>query len=166
MYIRDGQEFDIFKFQIIDDIQYPAGWFSDEAARQAAEILPVNQGAQPAVTSTQKVVLTGFTQDTQGGWWAQWGVVDKTPEELAAEKNVPEKVTMRQARLALMQSGKLTNVATAIATLPSPQKETAEIEWEFSSEVFRQRELVVMIGAALQLDERGLDDLFILATTL
>ncbi|MGZ8888062.1 MAG: hypothetical protein ACXW1D_00735 [Halobacteriota archaeon] len=100
---------------------------------------------------------------------------DATQEEIneilareieAAKPIVPQKVTMRQARLALMQSGKLANVAGAIATLPSPQKEAAEIEWEFSSEVERHRELVVMIGMALQLDDQGLDDLFILAAAL
>lgn len=81
-------------------------------------------------------------------------------------KIIPQTVTMRQARLALLQVGKLGNVPSAIDLLPSPQKEIAQIEWEFSSTVERNRPLVQALGPLLELSEEELDDLFILAGTL
>lgn len=79
---------------------------------------------------------------------------------------IPNIVTMRQARLALLQSGLLSQVQTAIDSLPSPQKEAAQIEWDYSSEVHRDKPFVQLLGAALGLSEQQLDDLFLLASTL
>lgn len=100
---------------------------------------------------------------------------DATPEEVAeiearkaaaAVPVVPQSVTMRQARLALLAAGKLAAVEAAIASLPSPQKEAAQIEWEFSSVVDRNRPLVQTLGPALGLSEAELDALFIQAAQL
>lgn len=94
-------------------------------------------------------------------------VFTPNPTEFLPEKPyVPRQVTMRQARLALLSAGKLAAVTAAIATLPSPTKEAVEIEWEYSQTVERERPFVAMLGAALDLDDRKLDDLFILANTL
>lgn len=79
---------------------------------------------------------------------------------------VPSVVTMRQARLALLGAGLLASVDAAIDRLPSPQKEAARIEWEYATEVQRSSGLVPMMGAALGLDEAGLDALFIAAVAL
>lgn len=78
----------------------------------------------------------------------------------------PQAVTMRQARLALLQQGLLPQVQLAIDSLPSPQKEAAQIEWDYSSEVHRDKPFVLTLGAALGLTEVQLDDLFTLASTL
>jgi hypothetical protein len=75
-------------------------------------------------------------------------------------------VTMRQARLALLQQGLLSQVQSAIDALPSPQKEAAQIEWDYSSEVHRDKAFVQTLAAALGLSEQQLDDLFLLASTL
>lgn len=80
--------------------------------------------------------------------------------------SVPSKVTMRQARLALLGANLLASVTTAIEALPSPQKEAAQIEWEYSQEVERNRGLVLSLGTALGLTARQLDDLFTTAATL
>lgn len=79
---------------------------------------------------------------------------------------VPEVVTMRQARLALLQNGMLTQVNDAVANIPGAQGDAARIEWEFSSTVERNRPLVQSLGAALGLTDTQLDDLFRLAATL
>ena len=79
---------------------------------------------------------------------------------------VPQQVTMRQARLALLSAGVLGNVASAIEELDSPHRETAQIEWEFSSTVDRDRPLVTMLGPKLGLTAEQLDQLFITAATL
>lgn len=73
---------------------------------------------------------------------------------------------MRQARLALLQYGMLTQVNTAVANMPGSQGDAARIEWEFSSTVERNRPLVQALGAALDLTDAQLDDLFRLAATL
>lgn len=79
---------------------------------------------------------------------------------------VPQEVTMRQARLALLQVNLLSQVEVAINSMPSPQKETARIEWDHSQTVKRDRALVKTLGPALGLAEAQIDQLFITAATL
>lgn len=79
---------------------------------------------------------------------------------------VPQEVTMRQARLALHAAGKLAAVNAAINALPDPPKTAALIEWEYSSTVRRDSQFVAMLGPALGLDEAGLDALFVAAAKL
>jgi hypothetical protein len=79
---------------------------------------------------------------------------------------VPEVVTMRQARLALLQAGKLADVDAAILALPSPDKETAQISWEYATEVRRDSDLVKQLAPVLGLDDAAIDALFIQAATL
>ena len=102
-------------------------------------------------------------------------VRDATPEELAEiealaaaanQPTVPQEVSMRQARLALLGRGVLGQVDAAIDSLPSPDSEAARIEWDYSSVVARNSPLVTMMGAALGLDEDALDELFITAARL
>jgi hypothetical protein len=79
---------------------------------------------------------------------------------------VPASVAMRQARLALLQAGKLADVDAAIAGLPSPAKAAAQIEWEYATEVKRDSALVTQLAPALNLDAAALDALFTQAATL
>lgn len=79
---------------------------------------------------------------------------------------VPDKVTMRQARLALLGAGLLATVNASVAAMPGATGDAARIEWEFSSEVYRQKTLVLTLGAALGLTSAQLDSLFIKAETL
>jgi hypothetical protein len=79
---------------------------------------------------------------------------------------IPQVVTMRQARLALLGAGLLAQVEAAINALPSPQKEAARIEWEYSQEVHRDREFVSVLGAAMGLNDEQLDALFTTAAGL
>lgn len=99
--------------------------------------------------------------------YLSWVAEGNTPEPYVEPPvPIPSIVSMRQARLALLQSGLLASVDAAIASLPSPQKEAAQIEWEYSQEVHRDKELVGMLAPALGLNESQLDDLFTLASTL
>lgn len=81
-------------------------------------------------------------------------------------QQVPEAVTMRQARLALLNNNLLIQVQPAIDSLPEPDKSKAQIEWEYSSEVQRHNSFVSLISAALGLTNQQLDDLFIEAASL
>ena len=70
---------------------------------------------------------------------------------------VPSSVTMRQARLALLAIGKLGDAAAAIASMPSPDRERALIEWEYATQVERNSPVLLALAPSLGLD---LDDLF------
>lgn len=79
---------------------------------------------------------------------------------------VPSKVTMRQARLALLAAGKLQAVNTAINAMNGAEGAAAQIEWEFSSEVHRNRPLVLSLAPVLGMTNAELDQLFIAASQL
>lgn len=75
-------------------------------------------------------------------------------------------VTMRQARLALLQAGMLNSVNAAIAAIPGPAGDAARIEWDYSNEVQRTQPLVAQLGAVLGMDDAALDALFLVAAAL
>lgn len=79
---------------------------------------------------------------------------------------VPATVTMRQARMALLQDGMLSSVQSAIDSLSGQAGDAARIEWEFSTEVQRARPLVATLQNILGLTSSQVDDLFRLAATL
>jgi len=79
---------------------------------------------------------------------------------------IPQVVTMRQARLALLQQGLLASVQPAIDALDEPHSSTANIEWEYSQVVERNRAIVLMLAQVLELTDDDLDALFTLADTL
>lgn len=93
--------------------------------------------------------------------WLDEGNTPDAPPVVAPPP--PHSVTMRQARLALLEAGKLAAVNAAIAAMPSPQKEAAQIEWEFAATVDRDSPFLQGLAPALQLDEVQLDALFMLA---
>jgi hypothetical protein len=92
--------------------------------------------------------------------------LELAPLAAPAPPAVPQSVTMRQARLALLASGKYAGVDAAIDSLPSPQKEAARIEWDYASDVERNSPTVTMLGTALDLDDGALDALFTTAAGL
>lgn len=93
-----------------------------------------------------------------------WAIVVERP---VAPVRVPQVVTMAQARLALLASGRLADVAAALDALPEPPKTSALIEWEFRDTVHRNRDLVLTIlDGTLGMTNTEIDDLFILAASL
>lgn len=84
----------------------------------------------------------------------------------ASKPLVPQVVSMRQARLALLGAGKLAAVNSAIAAMTGMEGEAARIEWEFSSEVRRVQPLVLALGPTLGLTSAQLDALFVAAAAL
>lgn len=74
---------------------------------------------------------------------------------------VPESITMRQARLELLNVGKLDDVDAALAAIPNEQeRKAAQIEWEYAAIVERQAPLVKALTPALGFNEEEMDDLF------
>lgn len=76
---------------------------------------------------------------------------------------VPPFVSMRQARLALLNAGLLTTVNAAVAAMAGVEGDAARIEWEYATTVERNSPLVVGLGAALSLSNEQLDQLFVAA---
>ena len=113
----------------------------------------------PACDEGQRAVFDGMA-------WGVEAIPQPDPPPAEPTPTVPDVVTMRQARLALLQNGMLTQVNTAVANMPGTAGDAARIEWEFSSTVERNRPLVQSLIGALGLTEAQLDDLFRLAATL
>lgn len=97
------------------------------------------------------------------GWLWDGETLTPPPQEPAP---VPAAVTMRQARLVLLGAGLLDDIDAAINGLPSPQKEAARIEWEYSQEVQRHNGFVSVLAPALGLTAEQTDALFVQAAKL
>ena len=96
-------------------------------------------------------------------------ITDEEAQTIAAASAAPQKitkVTMRQARLALLGAGLLGTVNNAIAAMAGAQGEAARIEWEYSQEVQRDRGLVAALGTQLGMTEAQLDALFATAAAI
>ena len=142
-----------------------------------AEVTPTEvSGVAKDRVSTPRPDYDPMTQNIAWEWveaddaiTETWTVTEKTDEEKAqvlAESRKQVVVTMRQARLALLKQGLLSSVDAAIAGLPEGEKEAAEIQWEYGSEVERLSPLVVGLMPALGMSEGEIDGLFVLAKTL
>ena len=79
---------------------------------------------------------------------------------------IPTEVSMRQARLALFQQGKLSLIQPLIDAMTDPQKTTTQISWDYATIVKRDDDLVKALSAQLGLTDADLDALFTLASTL
>lgn len=97
-----------------------------------------------------------------------WVFVDppEGDDELPPVNGVPQEVSMRQARRALLAAGLIDQVEAAIDALTSPAKEAARIDWEYAQVVRRGDPLVQMLAPALGLAEIDLDNLFTTAAGL
>ena len=85
----------------------------------------------------------------------------------SAEPIIPQSVTRRQARQALLLRGKLALVQPAIDAIPdTTQRALMQIEWDDSQDFVRNRPSVIAIGSAIGYDSTGLDEVFIFASTL
>ena len=101
----------------------------------------------------------------------QWLSEGNTPEPEFTETELlqqiedakPKVVTMRQARLALLQSELLTAVETAIV---NGTDEAMKIEWEYATDVRRDWASLIALTGTLGMTAEQLDELFILAGSL
>lgn len=113
---------------------------------------------------TTSVAPPEFDPATAGCFWRgdHWEIV---PGEVPSDP-VPEVVTMRQARLALLGAGLLAQVNTAVANMPGTEGDAARIEWEYAQEVRRDSPLVAALSVALGLTDEALDNLYKVAAGL
>ena len=110
----------------------------------------------------------GIARYQVGAYWVD-AIGEPTLAEVEAYRaagSKPKAVTMRQARLALLQAGLLSTVNTAVANMPGAAGEAARIEWEYSGEVQRDKALVQALAPVLGLNDAQLDALFMTAAAL
>ena len=72
---------------------------------------------------------------------------------------VPDRVSARQARLALIGAGLIGVVEAAVAGLSAYDR----AEWEYAAEIRRDHPLIASLGVALSLSTEDIDDLFRIA---
>lgn len=74
---------------------------------------------------------------------------------------IPKVITMRQARLQLLDVGLLDNVE-AFVTLDRK----SQIEWEYANEVYRQSPLIESVKESMSLTDEQIDSMFLEASKL
>ena len=77
-------------------------------------------------------------------------------DEMRARDPVPQQVTMRQARLALLSAGLLDDVEMVIAAAGR----AAQLEWEYAAVVDRSNPAVAIVQQQKALTDAQIDDLF------
>ena len=175
------------------NVSLPKVW--NDNVNEALGIDPVLESPKPEPSADYKsVVGNGVEQDANGNWVYAWTEVDmfiEYEQEVTDEEGVTTTsiitgqpqiddyeaqklaskrenmiVTMRQARLALSQLGKLTMVNDAIAVMDEPDKTAVSIEWEYGSTVERVSPWIDAMATALGMTGVEMDELFELAETL
>ena len=91
------------------------------------------------------IVPPPFNAANQGAFFREGAWVVETAVPVVV---VPTSVTPRQARLALLQIGKLDAVSAALTAIPDPARRTAaQIEWEYATVIERNSPLVTSLAA-------------------
>lgn len=88
--------------------------------------------------------------------------VIRTVDPATIPPPVPDRVSPRKARLALLAIGKL-DAANAVVSQAGSE---TQIAWEFSTYVLRNDPSVIALASAIGIDSEGLDLLFIEAAKL
>ncbi len=113
---------------------------------------------------TQKVVEV-TAELVEGKYYQAYEVVELAQEEIEViyQATVPQVISMRQARLALLQMNLLDTVDNAIA---NGTDEIMKIEWEYSQELKRDWDSLNTMTTALGMSSTDVDGLFMLGLTL
>ena len=110
--------------------------------------MPEFFGTCPDDSDTQvDGVLGGYVQQ-------DWETMRE--DEMRARNPVPQQVTMRQARLALLSAGLLDDVEMVIAAAGR----AAQLEWEYAAVVDRSNPAVAAVQQQHGLTDVQIDDLF------
>lgn len=89
-----------------------------------------------------------------------WQLTDVTPPPIVLKFPDVQAVSMRQARRILFQYDMLSQIDIYISSLPSPDKELAQIDWQFATEVKKNASLVKQIASVMNITPDTIDKLF------
>jgi len=100
-----------------------------------------------------------YDRAISGCFWRDgaWVIIDAVA--LLQAGVVPGSITMRQARLVLLQAGLLNVVSDAVSTMP----QAAQIEWEYAVVLLRDNALVLQVADEMGWSADQLDALFLAA---
>jgi len=155
------------------NIAFPQG-FNDYQDYGYAVVFP---SPQPIYTYNQTIREKQQPVLINDKYYQDWEVVNiadsMTTEEYEAwETNykkslVPMQVTMRQARLVLLQAGLLDDVELAINNIADETiKRAIQIEWEYAQDIKRDWQALIMVTQQMGMTDEQLDNLFIEASKL
>lgn len=82
-------------------------------------------------------------------------------EQKEKDLSVPTSITMRQARLYLLNQNLLDNVESLVS-----QNRAWQIEWEYANEVLRTNQLITAMQSSLNLTNEQVDTMFFEASKL
>jgi len=145
-----------------NNVSFPSDISEDDIA--FVGLLPVAQTQVPAYDSlTEKVTEIPPTL-IDGEWTQQWQVQTLSPTEADAayQASIPKVVTIRQAKLALLQAGLLDDIEAAM----TQADRATQVEWEYATEFRRDWPALLAMQPLLGLTDTQVDDLFKLAATL
>ena len=123
-----------------------------------------------AIIENNKVINVAKSETALADNWIQSNVAkigdtynSETDEFISPHPEpepIPQRISMRRARLVLLDKGLLASIQGAIDSLPEPEKSAAQIEWDYSTEVWRTKPFVLAIAQGLGWTEQDLDNLF------
>lgn len=154
--------FPVWAGERINDVLYPR---NIEQLWPAQELEAVglwrDDMIAPAGDVPEGKISTGRTVERVNGVVTFVHVLEDAPPPSA-----PQSISMRQARLALLSAGLLSQVEAAIDGLEEPERTAARIEWEYATELRRDHALIAALAAEVNLTEEQVDDLFVAAAEL
>lgn len=131
----------------------------DNTVENVVEYDVVPAGVPPGFDGNRIAVADDFCSP---GWhWDGAKTFDPNPP-VAVAPGIPQSVTPRQARLALLGAGLLDQVTTSVNSAGG----ATLITWEYASVFLRTDPLITQIGASLNLTDAQIDALFVQAATL
>ncbi len=103
-----------------------------------------------------------YDRQVEGCFWHNgvWVIVEAVAADMYG--GVPQSITMRQARLALLAAGLLDDVIAAVAAMP----QDVQIEWEYAAVLLRGNPLVLQVAQGLGWTSEQIDSLFLSAAAL
>lgn len=122
----------------------------------------------PYIWQGDLVILVAENRVTTNATLENFELLNTVDETIVVieDKPVPKSVTKRQALQALIISEKDEQVIALLDSMTGIEGKLARAEWAESSTVERNRPLVKQMAIGLEMTEKELDDLFILAATL
>lgn len=119
---------------------------------------PVTVGIEDRFHPDFVAALVPAGDDVQVGWSFANGEFAAPQAPRAA---VPQSVSMRQARLALLAAGQLQAVEDAIDAIPDAEtRQATRVDWDYATTVERNSGAVELLAAALNMNEETVDALF------
>lgn len=128
----------------------------------------VTQVPNPEYFATDFAYFQQRMFDVLNSWEAQRVADTAAPAPAPVPvSGVPQEVTRRQARQALIMSGKFDLVQPAIDAISDPvQRALMQSEWDDSQTFQRNRPALIQMATAIGLSSEDIDNLFTLAATL